>query len=372
MSSYHDVVCGVHNSVDNFFKSNFSNIHIRGPYLDASKIQKRPLMVISTHRSHIDYILIGILLHKMGFKNLRFAAGDNLTGLPVIGPWFKSLGAFTVERDNGFERNYVRNLCRNVITMLENREPVIVFPEGGRSYSGKAMEIKSGVLGAAILCQAKNLSDDVNLLIASISYEFPPDLPWFGLLQKGKSLRRRSNNIFKRIIGNGYYFGADIMAFLPMLFSRYTGKKFGDVYVDFKETVSVRSIVDIEKNHIPNARDEFSAHRVSMQKAGEVIHKNFLSLFCTLPIHIVAVLIKGKLKVSINQISENVPSLLHFLSSENRNIEMLKKVSATQLVESGISQLLKLNAITINNDIIYIKNNDIINYFAAVIGENWR
>lgn len=372
MSSYYDVVNGVHDSVDSFFKSNFGNIHIRGPHLNAQEIQKRPLMVICTHRSHIDYILIGILLHKLGFKNLRFAAGDNLTGLPLIGPWFKSLGAFTVERDNGFERNYVRNLCSNVVTMLEKREPVIVFPEGGRSYSGANIELKSGILGAAILAQAKELSKDVNLLIMSVSYEYPPDLPWFKILQKGKKLRKRNNNIFKRIIGNAYYFGADIMAFVPMFFSKYNGRKYGDVYVDYKETVPVRSIVNIEKNRISNARDEFSAHRISMQKTGEEIHKCFISIFRLLPIHIVAVLLKSKSQVSLSELEDQVPSILNFLDNENRNIESLKPVTAAQLIESGVSQLLRLNAITLKNKNVSIKNRNVIDYFAAAIGKNWR
>ncbi|MDO5575841.1 MAG: 1-acyl-sn-glycerol-3-phosphate acyltransferase [Fibrobacter sp.] len=372
MSSYQEVVNGVHSGVDRFFKSNFGNIHIKGPKLDPEEIQKRPLMVVCTHRSHIDYILIGILLHKMGFKNMRFAAGDNLTGLPVIGPWFKSLGAFTVARDNGFERNYVRNLCSDVIKMLENKEPVIVFPEGGRSYSGATMGLKGGVLGAAILCQARGNYDNVNLLFASISYEYPPDSPWFGLLQRGKKLMKRNNNFFKRLIGKCFYFGADIFAFLPMFFSAFTGKKFGDIYVDYKEPVSIKSVVDIESNRASNARDEFSAHRLSMQKAGEAIYPILNSLFCILPVHIAAALIKGHSQVSKRQLAEKIPVLIQYLTAENMNSGVVKSVNPAKLIDAGVSQLLKVNAIAMHNDIISIKKSGMIDYFAAAIGENWR
>lgn len=372
MSSYNEVVNGVHSGVDRFFKSNFGNIHIKGPKLDPEEVQKRPLMVVCTHRSHIDYILVGILLHKMGFKNMRFAAGDNLTGLPVIGPWFKSMGAFTVARDNGFERNYVRNLCNDVIKMLENKEPVIVFPEGGRSYSGATMRLKDGVLGAAILCQAKGNYDNVNLLFASISYEYPPDVPWFELLQRGKKLKKRNNNFFKRLVGRCYYFGADILAFLPMFFSAFTGKKFGDIYVDYKEPVPINSIVDIESNRAANGRDEFSVHRMSMQKAGEAIYPILNSLFCILPIHVAAALMKGHSQMSKSRLEEMVPSLVQYLVAEKRNVGVVKSVNSARVIDAGISQLLKVNAITVHNDIISIKKSSMIDYFAAAIGENWR
>ncbi len=56
-------------------------------------------MIVSSHRSHLDYILLGIHCSKLGYRNLRFAAGDNLTRMPYIGTKFASLGAFPIYRN---------------------------------------------------------------------------------------------------------------------------------------------------------------------------------------------------------------------------------------------------------------------------------
>jgi len=273
MGSFHQVVTSIRDRVEHFCKSNFTATVINGPKLDAAFYQKHPLMFTCTHRGHIDYILVGHNLHLMGFKDMRFAAGDNLTKLPFIGPRFKSWGAFTVARDGGFERNYVKNLCNSVVSMLDKREPIVVFPEGGRSYSGAMLDLKIGILGAAILAQAKDLSKDVFIVPMAVSYEGLPDLPFFEMLQKGKKLRKRDNNFFMRTLGSLLYFGADVFAYVPLIARAFVPllspllrkRKHGIAYIDYKTPVSVRSLVDIESHKNENARDEFSAHRESMQ-----------------------------------------------------------------------------------------------------------
>jgi len=187
---YHRRIASVKAAVNDFFDRNFTETRIDGPRLDAEELQKSPVMFVSTHRSHVDYFLAGISFFKMGFRNLRFAAGDNLTKLPYIGPRFLAFGAFAVARDGGFERNYVRNLCAQVVKMLEDGDAVLVFPEGGRSYTGAMLDIKGGILNAALMTQAANPNKDVYLLPAAISYECPPDVPFFPTLLKGRRCAR--------------------------------------------------------------------------------------------------------------------------------------------------------------------------------------
>lgn len=365
MSSYHQAVCDVIGKLDLFFEKYYSSINLCGPELDATQYQRHPLMFACTHRSHMDYILVGYKLHKKGFKNMRFAAGDNLTKLPYVGPRFTSLGAFTVSRDNGFERNYVRKLCDSVICMLDRGEPIIVFPEGGRSYSGVMLELKNGILGAAVLAQARDLDRDVYVVPIAVSYDLIPDLPYFNLLQKGKLLKKKSNPFVKRIIGSMFYFGADLFAYLPLFLNKAGKKKFGNVYIDYKAPISVRSIVDVEKNRNEKARDDFSAHRVSMQQLSTYLHKEFHYLYRILPVHLVSFLLKNG-NDTVEKMETQIESLIERLRENNRNAEMVSKIKPAETVKQGLDILVKQKAISVKAEII-IRKQFIIDYYSAAV-----
>ncbi len=370
MKSYHQEVFNVTDKLISFFGNVFSKVHIEGPSLDPEKIQKQPLMAISTHRSHVDYFLFGHELFKMGFKNLRFAAGDNLTKLPYIGPRFQSFGAFTVARDTGFERNYVRNLCSSVVNMMEDRDLIIVFPEGGRSYSGATLEIKSGILGAAIILQAKHPDEDVYYLPAAVSYEYLPDLPYFKILLKGKKLRKKSNFFLKRLIGNIFYFGGDILAFVPFVLARRLNRNYGNVYIDYMEPVSIRSIIDIEANRHEGTRDEFSAHRTSMQQFSQIIYSQLKSLYRLLPMHIVAAVLQRKNPLPIAELHDSVSKLIDYLQTKPYNLKQINKLDKPQVVEQGINQLLRFRSIKYSYGLISIKKPEIISYINASIEDS--
>jgi len=369
MSSHHTQVAEVSNGIRKFFNKAFSHVCIEGPQIDASEIQKSPLMVVSTHRSHVDYFFVGNNLFQMGFKNLRFAAGDNLTKLPYIGPRFRAFGAFTVSRDSAFERNYVRKLCTEVVTMLENRDAVLVFPEGGRSYSGSMLDIKGGILNAALLSQALNADRDVYLFPIAVSYDCPPDLPLFPLLLKGKKYRKKSNNFLKRILGSIYYFGADIMAFIPFFLTKRLPLSYGSIYMDYETPVSVRSMVDLEANRVEKARDEFAAHRVSLDKVSEQLHSKFLSLYRILPIHVICAILKeqGDKPVDAGDLKENVKKIKDTVCKAGRNCKTLDALTDALIVKEGLNRLRKLKAVKISGGKITVRKPHIIDYFSAAV-----
>jgi glycerol-3-phosphate O-acyltransferase len=305
----------------------------------------------------------------MGFKNLRFAAGDNLTKLPYIGPRFKAFGAFTVSWDSAFERNYVGKLCAEVVNVLENRDAVLVFPEGGRSYTGSMLDIKGGVLNAALLSQAANPQGDVYLFPVAVSYDYPPDLPYFPLLLKGKKYRKKSNNFFTRLLGSVYYFGADILAFVPFLLTKHLPRSYGSIYMDYEAPVSVKSLVDLEANRVSKARDEFSAHRVSLDKVSGQIYKKFLSLYRILPVHAVCAAIKTQNNnpVSVSALEESAGKIKDTASKAERNCKTLNALTNAQIVTDGLEKLRKLKAVKIAGGAVTVRKPHIIDYFSSAI-----
>ncbi|MDR3012664.1 MAG: 1-acyl-sn-glycerol-3-phosphate acyltransferase [Chitinispirillales bacterium] len=372
--NYHNEVARVSAGVVKFFEKTFSEVRFDGPDMDPLEVQKSPIMFVGTHRSHADYFLIGSKFCLMGFRNIRFAAGDNLTKLPWIGPKFLTFGAFAVSRDSGFERHYVRNLCAKVIEMLNDGDSVLVFPEGGRSYSGGMLEIRGGILNAALMLQAANPERDVFLLPTAVSYERPPDVPWFSLLLKGKKLRKGKSNFIKKILGNLYYFGADLAAFAPFMLARFFGRKYGAAYMDYGKPVSVRSLVDLEANRIQGARDEFAAHRASLDIAGAEIRKLLVSLYRILPVHIVSALLlrSGDGTVSMIDLVRGAGELKSSLVKDGRNCKTLDELTPATIVKNGLATLHKLKAVKVNTKAktAAVRKSDIVNYFAATIAIN--
>ena len=367
MNSYHQAVVRAIKGVNAFFETTFTSVIVEGPELDIAALSRDPVMLVSSHRSHVDYFVVGSIFNRMGFKNLRFAAGDNLTKLPWIGPKFLNYGAFTVERDTGFDRHYVRNLCFSVVSMLEKGDVILVFPEGGRSYSGAMLEMRTGILGASVITQANNFKRDVRYIPITVSYECPPDVPFFAMQLKGKLWRKRSNMPLKRLIGNALYFGADLAAFVPLLTARYVKRTYGAIHIDYGEPLALKSIVDVAANRAANARDDFSAHRVSMQKLSDAIFDRLSRLYRVLPLHVVAAHLKEYGSRSLTDCADVFPEMIADLKKRDRNVKELEKLSPLENTKAGIMQLKRLKAVNLKRNICSIRNESLVNYFAATV-----
>ena len=71
-----------------------------------------------------------------------FAAKSVLSLVPVAGLWFKLMGAVFVSRNKNAAANDIVNKCADVV---KSGKPLLIFPEGTRSKTGKINDIKTGV-----------------------------------------------------------------------------------------------------------------------------------------------------------------------------------------------------------------------------------
>jgi glycerol-3-phosphate O-acyltransferase len=252
--------------------------------------------------------------------------------------------------------------------MIERGDTVLVFPEGGRSYTGAMLEMRIGVLGASILSQANTPERDVNYIPIAVSYESPPDVPWFDMQIKGKKWRKHSNPLPKRLIGNLLYYGADIFSFLPFIIAQKFKRNYGKAYIDYGPPVAIRSLLDIGKLKSEKARDDFSAHRDAMIKLGEIAHEQLFKLYRILPMHIVAAHLKLHDQRSVSDLADAIPGMIADLKAVGRNTKQLEAQSPSETAIEGIRQLRKIHAIKFNRKICSIHNNSLVSYYAATIG----
>jgi 1-acyl-sn-glycerol-3-phosphate acyltransferase len=343
----------------------FSNIYYEGPALDPEQLGAYSIMPVCTHRSQVDYFVLGQFLNTIGVQNVRYAAGDNLTDLPFIGSRFRRFGAFPVSRGRASSRTYIRDLCEQVVGMVLKGDSVVVFPEGGRSYKGHMMDMKAGLIGALIVAQWRNPDDDFMFFPVAISYEKLPELMYFNMLQKGKQIRSVKGRFFSRIKGNAYYFGADILAFSKFMLAKKVKIRYGDVFVDYEDPVSVRSIVDLDALYNKRARDDFSGLVGAMQQAGKHIFDKFLQLYRILPSHILASILEKHSYCTRVSAAKRAEKIVGRLLKQNRNLKSIDSLDGEQIVDKAIAQLSAFRALSASKVKLRVRKPSVIKYYAA-------
>ncbi len=140
-----------------------SSLKITGEVEALQKLaEKGTILLVPTHQSNIDSVLIGYIIYLMKLPPFAYGAGLNLFSNPVLSFFMRRLGAYTVDRQksNVLYKHVLKNYSTRIL-----REGIhsIFFPGGGRSRSG-AIEnkLKLGLLGTGLEAQIKNLQEGRN------------------------------------------------------------------------------------------------------------------------------------------------------------------------------------------------------------------
>jgi len=97
--------------------------------------------------NHASYLDTPAILANIPVE-FRFLAKRELFKIPAIGTHLDRAGHIPVERDD--PRASVRTLAEAARIIRERRVSVLIFPEGGRSASGKLQEFRDGAAYIAI------------------------------------------------------------------------------------------------------------------------------------------------------------------------------------------------------------------------------
>lgn len=134
-----------------------SLIKIQGEVEHLQKLSKKgTILLVPTHMSNIDSVLIGYVILLMNLPPFSYGAGLNLFSNPILSFFMGSLGAYTVDR----QKNSIiyKNTLKNYSTeILRNGIHSVFFPGGGRSRSGGIeSKLKLGLLGTGLNAQIAN------------------------------------------------------------------------------------------------------------------------------------------------------------------------------------------------------------------------
>ena len=129
-------------------------LHVLGETEHLRKLAKiGTVVMVPTHFSNLDSILIGWVIQFLGLPPFIYGAGLNLFNIKILAYFMNSLGAYKVDRR---KKNpiYLETLKAYSRMAIEEGAHSLFFPGGTRSRSGEIeSSLKLGLLGTTIEAQ---------------------------------------------------------------------------------------------------------------------------------------------------------------------------------------------------------------------------
>lgn len=148
-------------SVDTLFR-NFKKLSdriiVQGEIETLHKLaEKGTLIVVPTHSSNLDSIVVGWSLEEVGLPPVTYGAGKNLFSNPLTSFFMHNLGAYKVDRriSHTIYKSVLKTYSE---VLLERGFHSLFFPGGTRSRSNHIeSKLKLGLLGTAMTAYTNNL-----------------------------------------------------------------------------------------------------------------------------------------------------------------------------------------------------------------------
>lgn len=325
--------------------------------------QKGTVVLLPTHFSNLDSIMVGWSIHAMGLPAFIYGAGLNLYNSKLISYFMNNLGAYKVDRrkKNPF---YLETLKVFSTVSLEHGTHSLFFPGGTRSRSGSIENnLKLGLLGSVFDAQ-RNLivkaqekgtePEKIFIVPLTMSYHF---------VLEAKSLIRQ---YLKRSDKEKYYFNRKdefssqrkVISFIFELL-----KKKSDIYLSYGEPFDLfgnqldddgdslynGQKVDITKYFVTDGIIKKDAQRESVytKELGDIVAKKYLEINVVLTSHLVSYVTYEMLlkKFKVN----DVYSLFEF-DDEDLFIERDKFLSELSKYQSVLIKLEKEGKLKLSPD----------------------
>nr|BAE29873.1 unnamed protein product [Mus musculus] len=156
------------------FKQIFSKVCVNEEGIQKLQraVQEHPVVLLPSHRSYIDFLMLSFILYSYDLPVPVIAAGMDFLGMRVVSELLRMSGAFFMRRTFGGNKLYWAVFSEYVKTMLRcGYAPVEFFLEGTRSRAAKTLTPKFGLLNIVMEPFFKREVFDTYFVPISISYD---------------------------------------------------------------------------------------------------------------------------------------------------------------------------------------------------------
>lgn len=179
--------------------------------------RKGPVVLLPSHKSHVDYLVLSHVLGTNRISPPLIAAGDNLSFWP-LGPVLRKGGGFFISRRFGGKKFYSALVATYIRKILLEGYNLEFFLEGGRSRTGKLLEPKFGLLSMVVDAIFMLRGRTIHFVPVSIGYERIVESRTYENELRGEEKKKE-----------------DISGLLRT--SKILRSRYGRLYVDFAEPI---------------------------------------------------------------------------------------------------------------------------------------
>lgn len=233
------------------------------------------LVYVPCHRSHVDYLLLGYLVHHRGLMSPQVAAGDNLN-IPVIGSILRRAGAFFLRRSFKGDALYAAVFSEYVHAVMQRGFPIEYYVEGGRSRTGRLLAPKGGLLSMTVESYQREANKPVVFLPIYVGYE---------QLVEGESFLAELAGAAKK--------KESIFGILNTL-REFRRKQYGKVHVNIAEPIHLAAELQV-------AQASGMAHRQFVQHLGRRITERINEALVLNPINLLSTAILGTARQAMDE-----------------------------------------------------------------------
>jgi len=213
----------------------YDGVEVDGEGLDRVReaAKKGTLVLLPSHKSHVDYLMLSFVFYRHNLQLPLVAAGDNLAFFP-LGPIFRRAGAWFIRRSFAGDRLYAAVVDAYMRRLIREGYSIEFFLEGTRSRTGKLLPPKLGLLNMVVEAALSVPNKSVYFVPVSIGYD-----------------RLVEGSAYVRELTGGEKQKEDARGLLKT--TRVLRGRYGRLNIQFGEILSLR---DIRQNGDPSAPND--------------------------------------------------------------------------------------------------------------------
>lgn len=349
------------------------------------------IILLPNHQSHIDYVILHLILIRFQMSIPTVIAGDNLN-VAIFGRIMKGLGGIFIKRSFNNELYTERNLTNYVEYVLLNKIHFEVFIEGTRSRDGKLLLPKYGILKTLVSIYLKQRRQEMNekfdMLMQPISITYERIYEADGYLDEliGSDKKQES---FVNILSNGVsnlVYGVDRDDAKKTLLkdgfvTNMNRTLHGKIFVKLADSFTLSSYVEDPKNRVDYELEEdlsVSEQDINLKKLGfKILHA--VNAASYLPkCAIVGMVIQtfhymsGKTEFNASELIPMLDFLLKVYQEEDlsttnskilKAIQLLDETQKVELIKSQIISFFKFTRINPETNVVRIDNSFELLYY---------
>ncbi len=217
------------------FRKMFASIEVDGLEEVASHAKRHPIVLVPSHRSYFDFLIISWLFYQNYMVPPHIAARENMAFGP-FGFIFRRAGAFFLRKS--FDDPLYKEVFRSYVSYLVREGfPQEFFIEGGRSRTGKTLAPRLGMLAWDVEAFLASHRRDLLLVPVAITYE--------RLVEESAMVEELKGG------------GKTEESMLGLVRARkYLQRRFGSVHLAFGEPISLADSLGDQREHLAREGDE--------------------------------------------------------------------------------------------------------------------